>query len=244
LSDLGPPALLDGAGRVALIAGAAGGIGRATVALFRRAGVAVAGFDRVSAGTDFDILGDASREADLAAAVETTLSRFGRIDHAIALVGATGAGTLDETSADEWHRLLEINLTASALLARAAHRALKATAGSLVLASSTNGRNGGSSLSGPAYAVAKGGILTLTRYLAKEWATDRVRVNCIAPGPVATPMLHRLAPATLDALRGAIPLGRFAEPREIAAVLAFLCSDHAASITGACINVSGGLVLD
>lgn len=244
MSDLGPPALLDGAGRVALIAGAAGGIGRATVALFRRAGVAVAGFDRVSAGTDFDILGDASREADLAAAVETTLSRFGRIDHAIALVGATGAGTLDETSADEWHRLLEINLTASALLARAAHRALKATAGSLVLASSTNGRNGGSSLSGPAYAVAKGGILTLTRYLAKEWATDRVRVNCIAPGPVATPMLHRLAPATLDALRGAIPLGRFAEPREIAAVLAFLCSDHAASITGACINVSGGLVLD
>lgn len=244
MSDGARPALLDAAGQVALIAGAAGGIGRPSVELFRRAGAAVAGFDRAPAGADCDIVGDACSDADVSAAVETTLSRFGRIDHVIALVGATGAGPLDEVSLAEWRRLLDVNLTSSFLLARAAHRALKASAGSLVLMSSTNGRHGGSSVSGPAYGAAKAGIINLTRYLAKEWAGDRIRVNCVAPGPVATPMLDRLDTATRETLRNAIPLGRFADPLEVAGVLAFLCSTHAASITGACINVSGGLVLD
>jgi NAD(P)-dependent dehydrogenase (short-subunit alcohol dehydrogenase family) len=114
----------------------------------------------------------------------------------------------------------------------------------MVLMSSSNAVNGGSAVSGAAYAVAKAGLLNLSRYLAKEWAPDLIRVNCIAPGPVATPMLDRLDAAAHAALIAAIPLKRYAEAAEIAAVTGFLCSAHAASMTGAVINVSGGLVLD
>jgi 3-oxoacyl-[acyl-carrier protein] reductase len=108
----------------------------------------------------------------------------------------------------------------------------------------SNARNGGSALSGAPYAVAKAGVSNLARYLAREWATDGLRVNCLAPGPVDTPMLDRLNPEQHAALQAAIPLGRYTSGREVAAAIAFLCSDHAASTTGATTNISGGLVLD
>ena len=99
------------------------------------------------------------------------------------------------------------------------------------------------SVSSP-YGAAKAGVLNLTRALAKEWAAQGLRVNCVAPGPVATAMLDRLSEADHAALKAAIPLGRYADPQEIAAAIAFLCSDHARTMTGAMINISGGLVLD
>jgi NAD(P)-dependent dehydrogenase (short-subunit alcohol dehydrogenase family) len=172
------------------------------------------------------------------------VQRFGRLDTVVHLAGAVGKGPLVDVALEEWRRLLDVNLTSAFLVARATHEALKASAGSLLLTASVNARNGGSALSGPAYAVAKAGIVNLTRYLAKEWGGDGIRVNCIAPGPVNTPMVARLPADTIEGLRKSVPLGRIAQPGDVASVVSFLCSPAALYLTGTTLNVSGGLLLD
>jgi NAD(P)-dependent dehydrogenase (short-subunit alcohol dehydrogenase family) len=245
--------LLDGAGRVAFVTGAAGGIGRALIRNLRSEGAKVAALDlsekalTVAFGRDdgiTTIAGNASAEADVRSAVAAALDTYGRIDFAINLAGAVGAGKLADTALADWQRLVDINLTSAFLVCRETYRALKTSKGAAVLISSTNGLNGGSHLSGAAYAVAKAGIINLTRYLAKEWAADGIRVNCLAPGPVDTPMVARLKPDEHAALKRAIPIGRYATAEECAAQIIFLCSAHAGSTTGTVANISGGLVLD
>lgn len=244
------PSLINARGKVALVTGAAGGIGRATVGLLRTAGARVATFDRASKGLPpecADVLrfaGDAADERMVRAAVRDTAKHFGKIDYIVSATGAAGAGTVAETSLEDWRRLMDLNLTSAFLLCREAHKHLRKPGAAVVLFSSTNGRTGGDSISGPAYAAAKAGVLNLTRSLAKEWARSGVRVNCIAPGPVATPMLDRLTGAKHASPGNSIPLKRYAEARELAGIVAFLLSPYAASMTGACLNVSGGLVLD
>lgn len=238
-------------GRVALVTGAAGGIGRAVVTRLLDAGYAVAAVDlaladlHCASNAPFAVSSaDVTDPAAVASAVEHALGRFGRIDAVVHLAGEAGHGPLAEVPLAEWRRLLEVNLTSAFILAQATTAALHASRGTLVLVSSTNGLNGGSALSGPAYAVAKAGVINLARYLAKEWGAKGVRVNCVAPGPVATPMLARLPPATVEALGSMVPLGRIARPEDVAATIAFLCSPDAAYLTGTVHNVSGGLVLD
>jgi 3-oxoacyl-[acyl-carrier protein] reductase len=237
--------------RVALVTGAAGGIGRATVDALMRGGFAVAAVDLALADLPcaFDapfeaISADVTDESAVAGAVERCVRRFGGLDCVVHLAGAVGRGPLVEVSAADWRRLLDVNLTSAFLVAKAAYAHLRDRRGTLVLVSSTNGLNGGSALSGPAYAVAKAGVINLVRYLAKEWGAQGIRVNAVAPGPVDSPMLDRLPEATRDALRQSIPLGRIAEASDVAAVVSFLCSPQAAYLTGTVLNVSGGLVLD
>jgi len=237
--------------RVALVTGAAGGIGRETVAALMRGGFSVAAVDLALADLPcaFDapfeaISADVTDESAVAGAVERCVRRFGALDCVVHLAGAVGRGPLVEVSAADWRRLLDVNLTSAFLLAKAAHPHLRKSRGTLVLVSSTNGLNGGSALSGPAYAVAKAGVINLVRYLAKEWGAQGIRVNGVAPGPVDTPMLARLPEATREALRQSIPLGRLADATDVAGVLSFLCSPQAAYLTGIVMNVSGGLVLD
>jgi 3-oxoacyl-[acyl-carrier protein] reductase len=237
--------------RVALVTGAAGGIGRATVAALMRDGFAVAAVDLALADLPcaFDALfeavsADVTDEAAVTRAVARCVERFGGLDCVVHLAGAVGRGPLVDVTAEEWRRLLDVNLTSAFLVAKSAYAQLRHRRGVLVLTSSTNARNGGSALSGPAYAVAKAGILNLARYLAKEWGGDGIRVNCVAPGPVDTQMLSRLPGETREALRQAIPLGRVASADDVASSIAFLCSPQAAYLTGVALNVSGGLVLD
>ncbi len=238
-------------GRVALVTGAAGGIGRATVAALMRDGYSVTAVDLALAALPcaFDaplqqVSADMTDEAAVIRAVSGCLEHFGALDCVVHLAGAVGRGPLVEVAASDWRRLLEVNLTSAFLLAKASHEALRARRGSLVFMSSTNALNGGSALSGPAYAVAKAGIINLARYLAKEWGGDGIRVNCVAPGPVDTPMLARFPESTVDSLRQSIPLGRVATADDVAASIAFLCSNQASYLTGTVMNVSGGLVLD
>jgi NAD(P)-dependent dehydrogenase (short-subunit alcohol dehydrogenase family) len=161
------------------------------------------------------------------------------------LAGAAGAGPLAAVSLADWRRLIDVNLTSAFLLAKAAYASLAASQGSLTLTSSTNGLNGGSSLSGPAYAVAKAGLINLTRYLAKEWAPERIRVNCLAPGPIDTPMVTgRFSAQVLDQLRHNVPLGRLGAPQDVAHAIDYLTSPAAGFVTGTVMNLSGGMVLD
>lgn len=242
-------ALFRAPGRVVLVTGASGGLGQALLPVLVAGGAQVAACHFGAAPGDaaegvawFRL--DVSDEDDVRAVVRDVRARFGRIDHVVHLAGVVGRGPLVDVPLDDWNRLLAVNLTSAFLMARECHASLKESRGSLVLLSSTNGINGGSHLSGPAYAAAKAGLINLTRYLAKEWMADGIRVNCVAPGPVATPMLDRLSEETLQALRD-ISLNRtFVTAEQVAAKIAFLLSDHGAQLTGTVSNMSAGLLLD
>lgn len=243
----------EGAGKVALVTGATGGIGGATVRLLRECGASV-----VATGRDQhrleeiyrDVEGvlcveaDFAKEGDARRAIANTLQRYGRLDHAIHCAGAVGKGRLDETSVEEWHRLLDVNLTSAFLICRVSYAALKESKGNVVLVSSTNGLHGGTSMSGPVYATAKAGVINMTRYLAKEWAADEIRVNCVAPGPVDTPMLDRLTEEQHARTKASTLLGRYSTAEECAGMIVHLCSHYAATMTGTVANVSAGAVLD
>jgi NAD(P)-dependent dehydrogenase (short-subunit alcohol dehydrogenase family) len=230
---------------VAWVTGAAGGIGRAVVQALAGAGYGVEATDLVLPPV---AVVPAARWSRLDVTDEQAVAAFARAlpscGAVIHLAGRAGRGPLVEVEAAEWRDLLEINLTSAFLVARAAAPLLAGSRGCLVLCASSNGLNGGSALSGPAYAVAKAGIVNLTRYLAKEWAPLGIRVNCVAPGPIETPMLQRLGEAVRTELAAAVPLGRVGRAEEVAASVRFLCSDEAGFLTGTVHNVSGGLVLD
>ncbi len=239
-------------GAVAWVTGAAGGIGQATVARLRRDGFRVLASDLPAAvpshGGEAGVFWhpcDVTSEAAVQSAVGACLQDYRRLDAVVHLAGSVGAGQLAGTSLAEWRAIVDANLTSAFLVARAVHDALRSSGtGTLVLMSSTNAINGGSALSGPAYAAAKAGVLNLARYLAREWAPDGIRVNCLAPGPVDTPMLRRLDASTIDALRSAVPLRRFVAAEEVAGAISYLCSADARCLTGTVHNVSGGLLFD
>lgn len=239
---------------VTLVTGAAGGLGRAVVAKLRDRGHRVWATDLTLAEIPCGApIGVSSLDVTDASAVTACVARigaeWGRIDHVVHLAGRAGHGPLDAVSLDDWNALLAVNLTSAFLIAKAVRSALAATRGSLTLTSSTNGLNGGGALSGPAYAVAKAGIINFTRYLAKEWAAEGVRVNCIAPGPIGTPMVTtRFTGEALQALERSVPLvrddGRIGTPQHFAHAVDYLLSSEAAFVTGTVMNLSGGLVLD
>ncbi len=239
------PALLDARGKSALVTGAAGGIGSAVCDLLRACGASVAGLDRVTpSAVDLALTGDAADADFVRSALTQAAKSMGGLDFVVHAAGFARQCRYEDLEPAQWQEVLDANLTSAYLVTQAAQAHLAARAGAVVLFSSTNGRNGGSELSGAAYAVAKAGVINLTRHLAKVWAAQRIRVNCIAPGPVATPMLDRFDDRQLEALRQSIPLGRITSPDEVAAAVAFLLSPHAASMTGTCFNMSAGLVLD
>ena len=235
---------------VALVTGAAGGLGRATVARLRERGLRVVATDLALAdipcGAPMTVASlDVTDEAAVVATVARVLEAHGRLDHVVHLAGAAGSGPIDSVSRAEWQRLIDVNLTSAFLLAKAVHAALASTRGTLTLTSSTNGINGGSALSGPAYAVAKAGIINLTRYLAKEWAGEGIRVNCLAPGPITTPMVTgRFTADVLGKLKSAVPLGELGEPAHVAHAIDYLTNPAAAFVTGTVMNISGGMLLD
>jgi NAD(P)-dependent dehydrogenase (short-subunit alcohol dehydrogenase family) len=217
-----------------LVVGGRGGIGAATVRLLERDGTDCAVLDRADG---VDAADPQQVRGYLAGNGITELSAV------VVLAGRAGSGGIDDTDIDQWRGLMRDNLDSAYVVIRESLPLLRAFPGdrSIVLLSSVNGRHGGNNLSGPAYATAKAAILGLTRHLAVTLAAEGIRVNAIAPGPVETPMLHRLSTQERAGLLRAIPLGHTAEPAEIAGTVRFLLSRSAASITGAVIDVNGGM---
>jgi NAD(P)-dependent dehydrogenase (short-subunit alcohol dehydrogenase family) len=249
-------------GKVALIAAAGAGIGRATAMIVAREGGTVVGvdvepaaLDRLTAdvaaagGRALALRADALDATAVEGVVRRTVDAYGRIDILINAVGGSTivsrpAATLDELSLEEWQALLHFNLTATFLLTHAVVPVMKRQgAGKIVNLSSIAGR-GRSQSSSSAYATAKGGIIALTRKLAFELGPHGITVNAIAPSLTLSERIRphwdrRSAEAQAAEIRRT-PLGRVATPEDQARVICFLASSDADFVTGVTIDVTGG----
>ena len=225
-------------GKVALVTGAASGIGKATAARLAEEGAMIAAVD-VADGVEFRC--DVGDEAQVAAMVSAVIAKHDRIDVVCNVAGVLRADHTHELTLADWDRILRINLTGTFLVCRAVIPHLLKTRGVIVNTSSTAAL--GSHPWMAAYAASKGGILSMTRVIAVEYAKQGLRANCVCPGGVATP-LHgqfRLPKgADPDLLRGAMPPVPYVGPEHAASVIAFLASDDARYINGAEIRADGG----
>jgi len=181
-------------------------------------------------------------DAQVAEAFATARDMHGPVEVLVNAAGVTGKGSVLDEDPDSWRHIIDINLTGAYLCCREALADMAATGrGSIVNVASVNARFGGSALSGPAYAASKGGLVTLTRFLAREHATDGIRANAVAPGPHDTPMWDALDEPKRAGILATIPgSDRPGDPADLAGVVHFLCSDDARFITGATVDVNGG----
>ena len=230
--------------RVAVVTGAAGAIGSAVCQRLSAAGDTVIGLDAVAdalTATAEAIACDIADEASVAAAFDAIRSRHGHPTVLVNNAGVTGAGGVEDESPEDWRRIIDVNLTGAYLCTRQVVVGMRAAGvGRIVNVASVNARFGGSPLSGPAYAASKGGLLTLSRFLALHHAADNITVNAVAPGPHDTPMWHALDPVLRERILATVPGDAPGDPADLAAVVEFLCGPHAGYITGATIDVNGG----
>ena len=243
--------LQDFAGRVALVTGAARGLGRAAAErLYERgASVAINVRDRARAETVAQSLGDRALAApgDLAVQgvpdelVERTLERFGRVDIIVNNAALALSTRFLDLSAEEWRRALEVNMTAPFLLIKAALPAMKRQQyGRIVNISSTAGRQV-STLGGAHYTASKTGLLGLTRAAAKELGKFGVTVNAVCPGMIDTELTRETAtPDLLERLAAGYPVPRLGTALEVADLICFAASEAAGYITGASLDINGG----
>jgi NAD(P)-dependent dehydrogenase (short-subunit alcohol dehydrogenase family) len=244
-------------GRGVLVTGAAGAIGGAVARAFAGAGAHVVAVDLAAAPLDalVSALDGPGRHTALAAdladldalgdVVERARSAAGGLDVLAHVAAVIRRRALDAVTEEDWTLQEAVNLRATFFLCRAVARVMRAQGrgGRIVTFASQGWWTGGFGDS-VAYAATKGGVVSMSRGLARTYGPDGILVNCVAPGAVDTPMLRDdMSDAALERFREQIPLGRFAAPEEVAGAVVFLASAHASYITGATLNVSGGQLM-
>ena len=247
------------AGRVAIVTGSSSGIGRAVAAELAGRGMTVVVTSRSpqrarataaeiedQGGTALGVAVELTEEGGPAALVDRTLEAFGRVDVLVNNAGAGQVGASETLALEDWQRIIDLDLTAPFRCAQAAARPMLAAGrGVIVNISSLTGHIGLARRA--AYTAAKHGLEGLTKTLGVEWAQRGVRVMSVAPAYVDTELLAGTSKAggfTLDDVARRTPMGRLAEPREVARVVAFLASDEASFLTGSSVRVDGGWLAD
>ena len=234
--------------KVAVITGAARGIGLATAKTFASKGwdVALVDWDDHELQTVASALPDAlllmhdvSDPAQASAIMSNTLARFGQIDALINNAGVADFGPIEETTFERWRAVMAVNLDGVFLCSQAAIPALKETRGAIVNIASISGLR--ASTLRVAYGTSKAAVIHLSEQQAAELGEYGIRANTVAPGPVRTKLAMAVhTQDIIDAYHDAIPLNRYGAEQEIANVIAFLCSDEATYVTGQLISVDGG----
>ena len=237
-----------------IVTGAASGIGLACTKLLLERGAQVTAFDiqedkmRSSLPKNnvnlIQVSGDVS-DADVCQnVVIKTTKKFNKLDALIHWGAAHSSARWDELDADECNNIMKVNVTGTFLIAQAAAKPMvKRGKGAIVLCTSTSvlhGVTGGEGQGGPAYVASKGAVIALTRSLARALGPKGVRVNAVSPGITETAMIKDYSERQRDAMKQRFPLGRFAEPNEIAEAGLFLISEKASFMTGETMHVNGG----
>lgn len=244
-------------GRAYLVTGAAGGIGRAVCHAFAAAGANVAAVDLDQGAVEEVVAGLPGDGRHLALArdladvdghellLDEALRGLGRLDGLANLAAVLRrCTTIDEITVEDWDAQIDLNLKAAFFLNRAVALRLRESGGGAIVNYTSQGWWTGGFGGSVVYAASKGGIVSMSRGLARSLAPDGIRVNTVAPGAADTEMMRGgLSEEELAKFVEMIPLGRMADPSELAGATAFLVSDHARYITGATINVTGGQIM-
>ncbi len=244
-------------GKVAVITGAASGIGLAIAQLFAEHGAKVAMTDIDPAAVSAKLatlptlphasrhLGqahDVSLEEDWERVLDAAIAQYGRIDILVNNAGIAAEGAIEDVTLEAWRRVMSVNLDGTFLGCKHAVRRMKQNGGAIVNVSSVGALK--ASLTGPAYGASKAGVWNLTRTVALYCARSgyNIRCNSLHPGLTHTPMMDRASPEMIDRLKAGIPLGRLAEPTDIAQAALYLASDESRYTTGTSLVVDGGYI--
>lgn len=239
---------IDLAGRRAVVTGGAQGIGRAVAERFIASGARVALWDRdmdLASATASEIGAtaisvDVTNADAVDAAVKETIGALGGIDIQVNNAGIAGANrTVWDYSPDEWRQIIEINLIGVWLCCRAVSPLMRGAGyGRIVNVASIAGKEGNPNAS--AYSASKAGVIALTKSLGKEMADHDIMVNCVTPAAARTAIFDQMSEEHINYMLSKIPMGRFVEPAEIAALIAWLSSADCSFTTGQVIDISGG----
>ncbi|MDP2605819.1 MAG: SDR family NAD(P)-dependent oxidoreductase [Deltaproteobacteria bacterium] len=242
-------------GKVAFITGFGSGLGQAIAVLFAAEGAAVAGTSPTESkglatvamvekvgGKALFWPGDVADSAQMKSFIDETVRRFGGLDIVVNSAGVRTNGSITDITEADWDRTLDVNLKGAFIVSRfAIPEMIKRGGGVILHIAARSGMLGQAGRA--AYCASKGGMITLTEAMAMDHAKDKIRVNCICPGPTRTPMVDTSTPEKLARYKNRVPLGRIGEPEDVACAALYLASDEASFVTAAILPVDGGMRL-